>query len=99
MLTHDEKEFKVVDGEMKVPIKIAAHRITRKIHNPNSASTVMSGIMRSWVVGVPPDSYRTGTKPDKFYWHQTQRVAPLQKCPNVLVNSGGGERGPARVNT
>lgn len=66
MLAHNEKEFKVVDGEMKVHIKTTAHRITRKIHNPNSTSTVMSGIMRSWVVGVPLDSYRTGTKPDKF---------------------------------
>lgn len=66
MTVHDEKELKIVDGEMEVPIKTAAHRVTRKIHNPNSTSTVMSGIRRSWAGGVPPDAHRTGAKPDKF---------------------------------
>lgn len=83
---------------MEVSTKTAPHRVTRKIHNPDSTSSPVSASC-GLIVGPPADSYRKGTKPPQVFPGTKPRQLLLCKNVLILVNSGGEKRDAVSVNT
>lgn len=83
---------------MEVSTNTAPHRVTRKIHNPDATSSLVSASC-GLAVGPPADSYRKGTEHPQVFPGTKPRQLLLCKNVLTLVNSGGEKRDAVRVNT